>query len=138
MTNDDFITRLTEQIAQIQADSKEHTPAQPVDATAVAEAPPPPPELSINPGLHLLPQVKEMKTVDELAAMILNDLRQVEGCPKDGVNVTVYGLNPWNVWLSFGAAAGPVYNKVELQVFCDILTERLKRLYDVDALSTGT
>jgi hypothetical protein len=47
--------------------------------------------------------------------------------------VTVYGLNPWNSMLTFGADAGPVPNKADLQSFCDIITERLKRLYDVRA-----
>jgi len=35
------------------------------------------------------------------------------------------------VLLSFGVEAGPVRNKAELQRFCDIITERLRRLYDV-------
>src|SRR5258707_15628754 len=48
-----------------------------------------------------------------------------------GVNVTVYGLNPWNSMLTFGVDAGAVPNKTDLQGFCDIITERLKRLYDV-------
>jgi hypothetical protein len=74
---------------------------------------------------------KETKTAEELAAMILQDLRNVEGCPRRGVTVTVYGLDPWNVLLSFGVDAGPVRNKAELQRFCDIITERLRRLYDV-------
>ena len=45
--------------------------------------------------------------------------------------MTVYGLNPWNSLLAFGVDAGPVPNKTDLQSFCDIITERLKRLYDV-------
>jgi len=45
--------------------------------------------------------------------------------------VTVYGLNPWNSMLTFGAAAGPVRNKAELQRFCEIITSRLQRLYDI-------
>jgi hypothetical protein len=45
---------------------------------------------------------KETKTAEELAAMILQDLSNVEGCPRRGVTVTVYGLDPWNVLLSFG------------------------------------
>ena len=45
--------------------------------------------------------------------MILEDLRNVDGCPERGVNVTVYGI-PWNAMLMFGAAAGPVRNKAEL------------------------
>jgi hypothetical protein len=75
--------------------------------------------------------VKQKKTAEELAAMIHQDLSQIEGCPKQGVKVTVYGLNPWNSLLTFGVDAGPIRNKAELQGFCDIITERLKRLYDV-------
>ena len=63
--------------------------------------------------------------------MIHQDLSQLEDCPKQGVKVTVYGLNPWNSMLTFGVDAGPVPNKTDLQRFCDIITERLKRLYDV-------
>jgi hypothetical protein len=74
---------------------------------------------------------KEAKTAKELAAMIHEDLSKVDGCPKAGVNVTVYGL-PWNAMLMFGAAAGPVRNKAELQAFFEIITERLQRLYDVE------
>ena len=59
---------------------------------------------------------KETKTADELAAMIIADLRQVEGCPKEGVTVYVYGI-PWNALLMFGAAAGPVPNRAELNSF---------------------
>lgn len=76
---------------------------------------------------------KEKKTADELAAMIVADLREIEGCPKRGLKVAVYGSNPWNAWLSFGAGAGPVPNKTELQDFLEIITERLKRLYDVSS-----
>jgi hypothetical protein len=82
-------------------------------------------------GLTRIAPAKEKKAVDELAAMILDDLRKIEGCPQRGVRVTVYGSNPWNSWLSFGGDAGPVPNKADLQGFCEIITERLKRLYDV-------
>ena len=75
--------------------------------------------------------VKQTKTVEELAAMIHQDLSQIEGCPEAGVKVTVYGLNPWNSMLTFGVDAGSVPNKTDLQSFCDIITERLRRLYDV-------
>ena len=75
--------------------------------------------------------VKQTKTTEELAAMIHQDLSQLEECPKQGVKVTVYGLNPWNSLLTFGVDAGSVPNKTDLQSFCDIITERLKRLYDV-------
>ena len=74
---------------------------------------------------------KEKKTEEELATMIHQDLSNMDGCPKRGVIVTVYGLNPWKSMLTFGVDAGPVPNKAELQNFCDIITERLRRLYDV-------
>jgi hypothetical protein len=82
-------------------------------------------------GLARPVPAKEKKTAEELAAMILQDLSSVDGCPKRGVTVTVYGLNPWNSMLTFGVDAGPVPNKANLQSFCDLITERLKRLYDV-------
>jgi hypothetical protein len=74
---------------------------------------------------------KQTKTAEELAAMILDDLRKVDGCPARGVNVTVYGI-PWNALLMFGAAAGPVRNKDELKSFFEIIKERLQRLYDAE------
>ena len=74
--------------------------------------------------------IKQTKTAEELEAMILEDLIKVDGCPKTGVSVTVYGI-PWNAMLMFGAAAGPVRNKDELKGFFEIITERLKRLYDI-------
>ena len=72
---------------------------------------------------------KQIKAAEELAAMILEDLRKVDGCPQRGVNVTVYGI-PWKAMLMFGAEAGPVRNKAELQGFFEITVERLQRLYD--------
>jgi hypothetical protein len=73
---------------------------------------------------------KEVKTAEELAAMIHEDLSKVDGCPARGVSVTVYGI-PWKAMLTYDVAAGPVPNKAELQKFFEIITERLQRLYDV-------
>jgi hypothetical protein len=73
---------------------------------------------------------KKTKTTDELAAMILEDLTKIDGCPQRGLTVTVYGI-PWKAMLGFGVAAGPVRNKAELLGFFKIITERLQRLYDV-------
>ena len=131
MTDPDLI-RLTMQMAQQEKAGAENVLPEPAPEPPTEFEPPlPPPATPANPGLQPHHAVKELKTADELAAMILSDLRQVKGCPEAGVNVTVYGLNPWNAWLSFGAAAGPVRNKAELQEFCEIITGRLKRLYDI-------
>jgi hypothetical protein len=75
---------------------------------------------------------RQSKTAEELGAMIAEDLSKVDGCPKRGVNVTIYGV-PWNAMLMFGAAAGAVPNKAELQKFFEIIKERLQRLYDLEA-----
>src|SRR5260370_11358202 len=82
-------------------------------------------------GLTTANPAKEMITAEQLAVMIHQDLSQVDGCPQRGVTVTVYGLNPWNSMLTFCVDAGRVRNQDELQRFCDIITERLRRLYDV-------
>jgi len=74
---------------------------------------------------------KEKKIAEELASMIREDLGKMNGCPKRGVKVTVYGLNPWNAMLTFGVDAGTVPNKAELNSFFEIIIERMKRLYDV-------
>jgi hypothetical protein len=84
-----------------------------------------------HPGLSPVSMTKEEKTAEELAEMIRNDLGMIEGCPTRGVEVTVYGLSPWNSLLTFGIDAGPVPNKADLQAFCDVITERLKRLYNI-------
>ena len=92
------------------------------------------PSTSDAPGTNALASltpVKEKKTAEELASMIRQDVSEVDACPSRGVNVTVYGLNPWNSMLTFGVDAGPVHNKAYLQSFCDIITEGLKRLDDI-------
>jgi hypothetical protein len=75
-------------------------------------------------------QGRQTKTAEELTAMIVQDLSEVDGCPKRGVKVTVYGI-PWNAMLMFGAAAGPVPAKDEVRKFFEIIKARLQRLYDV-------
>ena len=64
--------------------------------------------------------------------MIHDDLSAMDGCPNRGVVVTVYGI-PWTAMLRFEVAAGAVRNKAELQMFFEVITERLQRLYDVVA-----
>jgi hypothetical protein len=104
----------------------EGTKGDPVDIPATWDAPE-------NPGLSPVIPTKEKKTAEELAAMIHDDLSMIDGCPARGVRVTVYGLSPWNCLLTFGVDAGPVPNKADLQAICDVITERLKRLYDIEA-----
>jgi hypothetical protein len=74
--------------------------------------------ISESPESHGLARpnpAKEKRAAEELAAMIHHDLSQIEGCPQRGLTVTVYGLSPWNCLLTFGADAGSVTNKADLQ-----------------------
>lgn len=147
MTNPDLIElamRMVQRASTLAVASNPPTPAatdqalempQPAPQEPIeAEKPPTPPTLASAPanvGLTRTTPAKERRAADELAAMILDDLSKIQGCPRRGIKVAVYGSNPWNSWLSFGADAGPVPNKAELQEFCELITERLKRLYDV-------
>jgi hypothetical protein len=64
------------------------------------------------PAMTLEPQIAVESTRrlgrTELAAIIQRRLQAVEGCPANGVEVTVYGARPWNAMLRFTPAAGPV------------------------------
>jgi hypothetical protein len=49
-------------------------------------------------GLARPAPAKEKNTAAELAAMILQDLSNLEGFPERGVTLTVYGLNVPNTY----------------------------------------
>jgi hypothetical protein len=44
----------------------------------------------------------------DMAGIILRTLRAIDGCPKQGFEVTVYGERPWNAMLRITPAAGPL------------------------------
>jgi hypothetical protein len=131
-TDPDLISLAMQMVQQQSAAAPEASTAEETPEPATGGATPPPlPPAPVNIGLLPPSPVRETKSADELAAMILADLQKVNGCPAAGITVTVYGSNPWNCWLHFGGAAGPLHTKAELQKFCDIFTDRLRRLYDV-------
>ena len=55
---------------------------------------------------------KQTKSAEELAGMIREDLSRVNGCPKYGVNVTVYGMGARQRLLR---GAHPPPNRVKIQ-----------------------
>jgi hypothetical protein len=73
---------------------QQEKPPAPPDETVQRQPPAIPPVQSepAFPDLQHHAPVKELKTANDLAAMIINDLQQVNGCPVAGVNVTVHGL----------------------------------------------
>ena len=48
------------------------------------------------------------RTATEMADIILNALRSVDGVPERGCLVTVYGANPWNAMLTIKPEAGRI------------------------------
>ena len=105
MTNEDH--NLIDLALQIAQQGEQSAPSDEPVQRQPPEIPPTPSEPAFPVSQHQAPP-KELRTADELAAMILSDLQQVTACPRSGVTVTVYGLSPWNSWLHFGTAAGAV------------------------------
>ena len=48
------------------------------------------------------------RTASEMADIILNALRSVDGVPERGFLITVYGANPWNAMLTITPEAGGI------------------------------
>lgn len=59
-------------------------------------------------GLEVTTRKKQLRTPNEIAKLILDTLRTIEGCAERGFLVTVYGSNPWNAMLTIRPEAGPV------------------------------
>lgn len=49
----------------------------------------------------------------KIEAMILEDVSKMDGCPQNGITVTVYDI-PWKSILMLSAAAGPARSKTDL------------------------
>ena len=51
---------------------------------------------------------RQFRTATEMADIILNALRTIEGVPERGFVVTIYGTNPWNAMLTIKPEAGRI------------------------------
>jgi hypothetical protein len=63
------------------------------------------PEL-LEPQLSI--EGEQTRSKSEMAEIILRALRSIDGCPRQGFEVTVYGERPWNAMLRITPAAGRV------------------------------
>ena len=52
-------------------------------------------------------RIRQQRTPDEIAKVIMETLRTIDRCPDRGFIVTVYGSNPWNAMLTIRPEAGP-------------------------------
>jgi hypothetical protein len=87
--------------------------------------------VEVPPDRADMPEGKETKTAAELAQMIEADLVKHPQCPKNGLQVTVYGTTLWRAMLTITPAAGPVRNPQEWRDLTEELAERLRKRYDL-------
>jgi hypothetical protein len=71
------------------------------------------------------------RSAEELAAIILNALRTLDGSPKEGFTVTVYGANPWNAMLTITPAAGAIKDAPLWRERVKEMAIRLREHYDL-------
>lgn len=65
----------------------------------------------------------------EMAGIILRTLRAIDGCPKQGFEVTVYGAHPWNAMLRIAPAAGPLHDAPAWRERVRDMVPRLREQY---------
>jgi hypothetical protein len=80
---------VTDATANVASEILEPEPRKPIKAENPSVPPAP-----TSVGLTRAAPAKEKKASDELAPMIFADSSKIEGWPKRGVSVTVYGSNP--------------------------------------------
>jgi hypothetical protein len=76
-------------------------------------------------------ELARARSAGELAAIILNALRTLDGSPKDGFAVTVYGANPWNAMLTITPAAGAIKDAPLWRERVKEMAIRLREHYDL-------
>lgn len=74
------------------------------DKRSVAPTPSTRADSASQPGAS---RIRQQRTPDEMAKVIMETLRTIDRCPDRGFVVTVYGSNPWNAMLTIGPEAGP-------------------------------
>jgi hypothetical protein len=93
--------------------------AEPVDDSKPATAP------------AISNELTRERSAEELAAIILNALRTLDGSPKEGFAVTVYGANPWNAMLTITPAAGAIKDALLWRERVKEMAIRLRQHYDL-------
>ena len=71
------------------------------------------------------------KTAADLEAIILRALQTLDGVPKAGFVVTVYGSNPWNAMLTIKPEAGRLADPALWRGRVRDMAVRLRQDYDL-------
>ncbi|HEY8337137.1 MAG TPA: hypothetical protein VIQ05_25355 [Tardiphaga sp.] len=94
----------------------------------------PPVEAQASPDLlepQLTAEAPRTCSPQEMAEIILRALRAIDGCPKQGLEVVVYGSRPWNAMLRITPAAGPVADAPAWRARVRAMAVVLRGQYDV-------
>jgi hypothetical protein len=71
------------------------------------------------------------RSPSEMADIILRALRAIEGCPKQGFEVIVYGARPWNAMLRITPAVGQLSDAQAWRARVRDMVPLLREQYDV-------
>lgn len=75
---------------------------------------------------------KRAVTGEHLQTIILAGLQEIDGFPKSGVLITVYGVRPWNAMITFAPGSA---SKKDATTYCDVLQQlvaKLRKQFDVE------
>jgi hypothetical protein len=110
------------------ADAQEPTKADEASVIAVAEAQALPPSEATQGASE---GKRQLRTAGELADIILNALRAVDGVPERGFVITVYGARPWNAMLTIKPEAGRIKDVQLWRQRVQDIGARLRRDFDL-------
>jgi hypothetical protein len=74
---------------------------------------------------------RQLRTAAEMADIIMNALRAVDGVPERGFVVTVYGSRPWNAMLTIKPEAGRIKDVQLWRQRVQDIGARLRRDFDL-------
>jgi hypothetical protein len=77
---------------------------------------------------------RKMRTIsaDHLQNLILAAFQKIEGFPKDGVSITVYGLRPWNVMITFAPGSASFQNATMYREMLPQIVAKLREEFFVE------
>jgi hypothetical protein len=120
--------------AEVQTGTKTETGPEPEiepETQPVAELAEPADDSKPEAAPAIPSELTRARSAEELAAIILNALRTLDGSPKEGFLVTVYGANPWNAMLTITPAAGAIKDALLWRERVKEMGVRLRQHYDL-------
>jgi hypothetical protein len=120
--------------AEVQTGTKTETGPEPEiepETQPVAELAEPADDSKPEAAPGIPSELTRARSAEELAAIILNALRTLDGSPKEGFLVTVYGANPWNAMLTITPAAGAIKDALLWRERVKEMGVRLRQHYDL-------